>query len=67
MSKRDFILSNLTTRPPRIVFFIDKNIHDWKIKILDIIEMYSEILGGIYNLIILYSLVLVSPIKFPAF
>jgi len=52
---KDLIPTELILRPLKVVTFIDKNIPDWKNAVLKIIELYSEIWGGIYNLIVPYS------------
>jgi len=52
---KDLIPTKLILRPPKVVTFIDKNIPYWKNAVLKIIELYSEIWGGMYDLIVPYS------------
>jgi len=48
-------LIEVTIRPPRIATFINAKDPHWQDTVLRIIEIYSEIWGGAYNIIVPYE------------
>lgn len=48
-------LVEVTIRPPRIATFIDAHDPYWQDTVLRIIEIYSEIWGGAYDIIVPYE------------
>ena len=49
-------LIEVTIRPPRIVTFINAKDPHWQDTVLRIIEIYSEIWGGAYDIIVPYEI-----------